>query len=170
MTWKTDLMTAITYFDAISILWRTGSFENFSHQNRYHRTPHVGPTHHIFGERIRWKTHKNCNLESVLSKSDFFSPATHIPTVERENPFSTSYPAAYYALRRATHAPAPFALSPHDGRWSSLPPSPPAEAAVASWGDRAPLLHLCRGPPSPVTPPHPTSGRCGGGPTLPIEA
>jgi hypothetical protein len=45
------------------------SFENFSHLIQVRLIPHAGPTRHIFGEWIGWKTHWNRNLESVSAKN-----------------------------------------------------------------------------------------------------
>jgi hypothetical protein len=54
------------------------TFENFSHPNRAHLTPHDEPT---FCKWIWWKDYevpKNRNLESVSAKNEFFSHLTYL--------------------------------------------------------------------------------------------
>jgi hypothetical protein len=96
------LLTSIYYKEWIF-------FEKFSHSNRGHRTPHAGPTRHIFGKGIGWKGHKNHNLESISGKKNIFL-TMHGPYLP---PSVTTCPRPSQTLHTVTVLFAPFTISSH---------------------------------------------------------
>jgi hypothetical protein len=86
----------------LSILKTTSYFENFSHSNRGHCTPHTGPTCHIFGGVDRVEDPYNRNLESVCAKKmNYFSPRGFLPTTYSR---ATHPPRKKYYIRRITQS------------------------------------------------------------------